>query len=162
MLFQTVSGSRFSTQPWHGKLARRGITSRLVRLCGGTSERQKSSKTTRTSAHGWVAAAASMTTTVATPTLPPSASRTFASWWSYARSQGLDSMQFTEHYDCACGEEGPSSVTSNRLCPTEIVDINGQGRGCPSQSYKAGWAASQVCSCDNTETYMNCRGFGIR
>jgi len=96
---------------------------------------------------------------------PTECEQDFNEWYKFARNQGVDSLQFTHHYDCTCGEQGPSSVNHNRLCPTEIIDVNanpsGAGAGCASTNYKAGWAASQDCSCDDSLMYSNCRGFGL-
>merc|ERR1719446_2145 len=48
----------------------------------------------------------------------------FPQWFEEARKQGYTSLQFPSHYDCDCGEEGPSSLPNDRLCHTEIVDFN--------------------------------------
>lgn len=104
----------------------------------------------------------------ATP--PTECEQDFPGWFNTARSQGLDSIQITHHYDCGCGAEGPSSWSDadghhNRLCQTEIIDVNGHGNvhgGCASSSYKAGWAAAQVCNCNSGLEYTNCNGYGLR
>jgi len=78
-----------------------------------------------------------------------------------ALSQGLDSLQFTEHFDCGCGEDGPSSWTGHsKLCNTEIIDLQGNGlKACGN--YKAGWAAQNDCDCDGSKGYGNCKGYGV-
>jgi len=87
----------------------------------------------------------------------------FREWYPEARKQGYTTLQFTSHYDCGCGEEGPSSWTHNRLCHTEIVDFNALSTkgGCGSDYYKAGWAAQSDCDCDSSKEYSNCKGFGL-
>lgn len=84
-------------------------------------------------------------------------------WFKEAKSQGLNSIQFTDHFDCGCGEAGWSSWDKhNRLCQTEIIDIDGDGaKGCASGFYMAGWAAQQSCSCDSSKKYANCQGYGF-
>lgn len=86
----------------------------------------------------------------------------FVDWYVEARKQKYESIQFTSHYDCGCGEEGPSSWTHNRLCHTEIIDFNApcNDNGCGSDNYKAGWAAQHDCDCDTSKEYSNCKGFG--
>lgn len=87
----------------------------------------------------------------------------FHQWWPKAQEQQLTSIQFISHNDCTCGEEGPSSWSHKRLCPTEIIDVNSHHTifsGC-SSNYKAGWAAQQDCDCDWSKRYSNCKGFGL-
>jgi len=89
--------------------------------------------------------------------------RDFTQWYKEARKQKYTSIQFTNHYDCGCGVEGPSSWKHNRLCHTEIIDFNAlcNKGGCASGSYKAGWAAQRDCDCDSSKEYSNCKGFGL-
>merc|ERR1712070_1261637 len=59
----------------------------------------------------------------------------FNQWFKKARELKLDSLQITHHYDCGCGVEGDSSWKHDRLCQTEIIDVNGKGNsagGCAS------------------------------
>lgn len=89
--------------------------------------------------------------------------RDFTQWYKEASKQKYTSIQFTDHYDCGCGVEGPSSWKHKRLCHTEIISINplcNKG-GCASGSYKAGWAAQRDCDCDSSKEYSNCKGFGL-
>jgi len=89
----------------------------------------------------------------------------FNQWFSTALQNGYDSIQITDHYDCACGATGPSSWTHNRLCQTEIIDIKADPNvagGCSSTTLKAGWAASKDCNCDDSLAYANCNGYGLR
>jgi len=92
----------------------------------------------------------------------------FNLWFKKARELKLDSLQFTNHYDCGCGAKGPSSwdkpFMHARLCNTEIIDVNGHGNahgGCASATYKAGWAASRDCSCNGGLPYTNCNNYGM-
>merc|ERR1712137_193539 len=87
----------------------------------------------------------------------------FADWSTAAKSQGLNTIQIVEHYDCACGTQGPSSWTHNRICQTEIIDFYGRidSGGCSSANFKAGWAASRECACNPGLSYANCDGFGL-
>merc|ERR1711865_867044 len=90
---------------------------------------------------------------------PTECEQDFNQWFVAARLQGLDSIQITHHYDCGCGETGPSSWIHNRLCQTEIIDVNGKGNnhgGCASDVYRAGWAASKECNCNSGLNYANC------
>lgn len=89
----------------------------------------------------------------------------FEGWAIEAVNRGLDSIQFIEHFDCQCGETGPSSWTEkgghDKLCPTEIIHLYGDGKvGC-ANDYRAGWAAQHTCLCDSTKGYANCAGYGI-
>lgn len=86
----------------------------------------------------------------------------FPQWYEEARKQQYTSLQFISHYDCGCGEEGPSSWDHNRLCLTEIIDLHSHftlWSGC-SSNYRAGWAAQEDCDCDKFKRYSNCKGFG--
>lgn len=79
-----------------------------------------------------------------------------------ANSVGLDSIQFTNHYDCVCGPEGYSSFKYNRLCPTEFIalkDPNGAGKGC-SWLLQGGWEASATCDCH--EEFSSINNYGHR
>lgn len=80
---------------------------------------------------------------------PTECENDFPGLYDKARSLGYDTIQFTHHYDCTCGPEGPSSFRQNRLCNTEIIylkDANGAAHGCTG-ALKGGWEASSDCNC---------------
>jgi len=86
----------------------------------------------------------------------------FPKWWPAAKALGYDSMQFTEHYDCGCGENGVGSWAAHtKLCNTEIIDMKADGtKACASGFYLTGWAGSSDCDCDNSKKYASCKGRG--
>lgn len=96
--------------------------------------------------------------------------------FSKAAEDGYDSVQFLAHYDQHCGlsrspfgtlADGVESsrrfgvgMPGSKLGAIEIVDPKGTGQfGCAS-NYRAGWEASQDCTCDDGKGYANCVGFG--
>lgn len=85
---------------------------------------------------------------------PTECEQNFEELFKAALSQGYDTIQFTEHFDCTCGPQGDSSYKYSRHCPTEIValnDPNGASSGC-SDLLKGGWEASGGCNCDSSFT----------
>lgn len=81
---------------------------------------------------------------------------------------GYQSIQFTKHYDCACGTQGVGSWDRHTsICQTEIIDLTGDTgafrSGCANSGlgFRAGWAAQQECTCDGNKNYINCKGFGL-
>lgn len=88
----------------------------------------------------------------------------FKNLYAAAQTSGLDSLQFTDHYDCACGTTGHGSWTPHQsICQTEIIDLHGDGAkgSCASSAYRAGWNAKEDCICDSSKKHTNCKGFGI-
>lgn len=97
----------------------------------------------------------------------------FPAVYAEGMKQGIDSIQFTNHYDCTCGPAGPSSWKNYRLCPTEIIalgDPDGAAKGCSKLLQKGGWEASADCNCredfdaygpggKDTVHYANCGSF---
>jgi len=71
---------------------------------------------------------------------------------------GLTTISFVKHDDMQCGH-GILNLA------VEIVDIEGPGtKTCGGDDglvrFKAGWAASANCYCDNSLTVLNCKGYG--
>lgn len=104
-----------------------------------------------------------------TGTPPTECEQNFAAMYPAAKSQGLDTIQFTHHYDCHCGTTGHSSIPKwNHLCPTEVIDLNSNkhtGTFCRG-NYKAGWAAAETCDCqgkivNGKNGYTTCKHFGL-
>merc|ERR1711865_360619 len=98
-----------------------------------------------------------------TDPVPTECEADFPGMYKKAKSKGLDSFQFTEHYDCSCGETGHSSWKSHKqLCLTEMIDLIGKGENAcatAGKGNKAGWGASKKCTCDSPKTYANCAGY---
>jgi hypothetical protein len=82
-----------------------------------------------------------------------------------ASQQGYDSLQFTAHvdhvnYPCDTYHTGVPNLDYMNL---EIVGVGLQGTysctsstGAPS-SVRAGWDARSACTCDNSQSYFNCK-----
>merc|ERR1719329_192562 len=87
----------------------------------------------------------------------------FPRLYQAAKDRGLNTLQFRKHSDAMCGSE---QARSNMAI--EIVDLGGPGtESCGQKSsgqnrYRAGWEAASTCDCDNTQTTVNCAGFGMR
>jgi len=91
----------------------------------------------------------------------------FPKLYQAAIKAGLNSMQFWAHSDMPCGSEH-----HRQNMAVEIVDLGGPGttscgmefKGGASSGkarYRAGWEAKHECTCDNRQTTVNCKGYGI-
>ena len=91
----------------------------------------------------------------------PQCEALFAHMFKAAR-RNWESIQFTNHYDCACGTRGPlhGAFENSTICQTEIVDLRGKGAdGCGGRTYKTGWDATEECHCESSLGYSNCNGY---
>ena len=61
------------------------------------------------------------------------------------RARGLNSLQILQHADQRCGNLG-----------IEILDLEGDGSQICGSKYRAGWAASRSCVCDNSGKSGRC------
>jgi hypothetical protein len=70
-----------------------------------------------------------------------------------AKLSGLDSVQFIQHADQACGPN---------IVPLEIVDLHQTGNsGCAIQVDKGLGQVREQCNCDSTQPFLNCQ-FGFQ
>lgn len=75
-----------------------------------------------------------------------------------ACNSGVQSIQYLEHPEADWME--CQAISGTRSLAIEIVDTCGKGKyACGSSSWKAGWAASQACSCDDSQGAYNCQGY---
>jgi len=81
----------------------------------------------------------------------------FGQLYKTALGKGLNSIQFLKHADMDCGPR------QWRNLAIEIIDLGGPGTlTCGSNTYKAGWNHEAKCNCDESQTAVNCVGFGMR
>lgn len=91
-----------------------------------------------------------------------------AAAFTAAKARGYDSVQYYAHGDQACGRNSGGG----REWAIEVVHTGGVGQyacGALKTVWRAGWEATQDCSCDNnwndpggSSLQFNCNGFAMR